>query len=169
MSALGVYLMDSRRMQNNIQEYDVDAEANCEIPFPFEFIIKQTPVSSQTSNGKSKERWKCVVGKHAKERISELRELYFYDDRPLMATIYYFPPDSMDGDVDNIVKPILDGMKKVIYEDDNYIERVVVQKFEPESTWSLSSPSSILEGVVSMDKPVVYIKIDDDQSWRINQ
>lgn len=54
-----------------------------------------------------------------------LREFYFIDQRPLATTIFYFPPTAMGGDVDNIVKLIVDGMVAVIYPDDRFLERII--------------------------------------------
>jgi crossover junction endodeoxyribonuclease RusA len=98
--------------------------------------------------------------------VETLREWIYLDERPLAATIFYFPPAKMDGDVDNIVKLILDGMKNVIYLEDNLIERVTVQKFEPDITWTFRSLTSKLEEAVESEPPVIYIRIDDDLSWR---
>jgi crossover junction endodeoxyribonuclease RusA len=136
------------------------------LPFPIEFLINDTPRSHQSKNSDGKERWKLKVGQIAKEHIDTLREWVFLDERPLAATIFYFPPDKMDGDVDNIVKLILDGMKKVIYLEDSFIERVTVQKFEPDITWTFRSLTAKLEEAVDGDPPVIYIRIDDDLSWR---
>src|ERR1700733_5812754 len=91
------------------------------LPFPIEFLINDTPRSHQSKNSDGKERWKLKVSQIAKEHVDTLREWVFLDERPLAATIFYFPPDKMDGDVDNIVKLILDGMKKVIYLEDSLI------------------------------------------------
>jgi len=66
--------------------------------------------------------------------------LGFLDDRPLAVTIYHFPIAAMTGDVDNIVKLIIDGMIAIAYLDDSVVERVTVQKFEPEIDWSFSPP-----------------------------
>ena len=60
--------------------------------------------------------------------MKTLRDFFFIDNRPLAATIFYFPPTEMDGDVDNIVKLIVDGMVTIIYPDDRLLERIVVQE-----------------------------------------
>ena len=112
-----------------------DDEIDFRIPFPVEFAIGRTPLSAQATNKVAKEDWKEVVRKCASDKIAEVREQYFLDDRALMATIYYFPPTKMQGDVDNIVKPILDAMTHIVYLNDRHIERVVVQKFEPGLAW----------------------------------
>jgi crossover junction endodeoxyribonuclease RusA len=72
----------------------------------------------------------------------------------------------MAGDIDNIVKPILDVLKAIIYHDDNMVERVLVQRFEPGVAWSFGSLPEKL--VVALDRPppVVYIRIDGDLAWR---
>ena len=67
----------------------------------------------------------------ARTRVRAVDDLGFIDERPVAETIYYFPDTPMRGDVDNIVKPILDGMKSAVYPDDKVVERVLVQKFEP--------------------------------------
>jgi crossover junction endodeoxyribonuclease RusA len=131
-----------------------------------ELVIGRTPVSAQAANARSKEEWKKTIGEIASRSISEKREWWNTDERPLSATIYYFPPDEMQGDIDNIVKPILDGMTNIVYNDDRYIEKIVVQKFEAGRDWRFRSPSEVLERAVKMEKPALYIRVDDDLSWR---
>lgn len=139
--------------------------------FPFEIYIIGTPVSLQAKSH-SKERWKNDIKKVAKERIEETVELAWLEPEPLSATIYYFPIAEMAGDIDNIVKPIMDALIKVIYLDDKSVEAVTVQKFEPQATWGFSEPSeqlsAAIDATVDQDKlnPVVYIKILNDLSWR---
>ena len=72
----------------------------------------------------------------------------------------------MQGDVDNIVKPIMDALVHLAYNDDRAIERVVVQKVEPGIGWDFATASNQLVNALSLAPPVVYIRIDDDLSWR---
>lgn len=74
----------------------------------------------------------------------------------------------MEGDIDNIVKPILDALIGVAYPNDRVIERVLVQKFEPDVDWSFDKPSEILVQALETSAPVVYIRLDDDLEWRRN-
>nr|WP_294507173.1 RusA family crossover junction endodeoxyribonuclease [uncultured Rhodopila sp.] len=137
------------------------------MPFPVEFLIQDTPLSHQSKNANAKERWKRKVGEAAKARVDALRDFFFLDGRALAATIFYFPSAPMDGDVDNIVKLIVDGMIAVIYPDDRLLERITVQKFEPETDTVLRSLTPTLEQATEMERPVVYIRIDDDLRWRV--
>lgn len=59
----------------------------------------------------------------------------------------------MVGDVDNIVKPILDALSKFIYVDDHQVERLVVQKFEADNIFGFSSPSPALLAALAQNKP----------------
>ena len=136
------------------------------LPFPIEFMIQRTPRSLQSKNAKAKEEWKLVVRQAVKDCIDAQCEFTLLDDRPLAAKILYFSPAPMEGDVDNIVKLILDGMLEVVYFDDKVIERVIVQKIEPGITVEFSSITEKLEQAAGAEPPVVYIRIDDDLIWR---
>ena len=50
-------------------------------------------------------------------------------------TIFFFPQAEMQADIDNCAKPILDAMGRFVYADDRQVDRMVVQKFEPERPW----------------------------------
>lgn len=121
---------------------------------------------SLQGSAQSKERWKETVKDAARKRCQESVEWYFLDNRPLAVTIYYFPVAPMVGDVDNIVKLILDALKNVAYPDDRYVERVTVQKFEPGLDWDFANPSDQLLAALEAGPPVVYVRIDDDLNWR---
>ncbi|WP_298955199.1 RusA family crossover junction endodeoxyribonuclease [uncultured Methylobacterium sp.] len=136
------------------------------LPFPIEFAIHKTPRSLQSKNGRAKEDWKRLVRQAARDRIDAQRELTWLDDRPLAAKILYFAPAPMDGDVDNIVKLILDGMLGAVYRSDRVIERVIVQKIEPGIVVQFASMTGTLEEALGAEPPVVYIRVDDDLSWR---
>ena len=68
----------------------------------------------------------------------------------------------MQGDVDNRVKPILDAMVRCVYSDDEIIERVVVQKFEPGRIFAFQDPSAVLVSALQAQDPVIYIRITGD-------
>lgn len=68
----------------------------------------------------------------------------------------------MQGDIDNIVKPILDALTRHIYQNDHQVERVLVQKFEPDNVFGFSVPSGILEDALRRPKPNLYVRLSDD-------
>lgn len=133
--------------------------------YPLEFFIGATPLSLQ-AKAASKARWMEVVRDAARARIDATNELGFVADGPFGLTIYYFPNAPMVGDIDNIVKPIMDALIHLVYNDDRAIERVLVQKLEPGVDWSFAQPSEQLAGALLVTPPVVHIRIDDDPIWR---
>jgi crossover junction endodeoxyribonuclease RusA len=68
----------------------------------------------------------------------------------------------MVGDIDNIVKPVLDALGKHIYVDDHQVHRVLVQKFEPRNVFPFESPSSTLKDALNRTGPILYIRLSDD-------
>lgn len=68
----------------------------------------------------------------------------------------------MQGDLDNRLKPILDAMVRCVYSDDEVIERIVAQKFEPGRVFAFSNPSDVLRSALGAGEPVVYIRVTDD-------
>jgi crossover junction endodeoxyribonuclease RusA len=135
--------------------------------FPLEIFIAATPRALGASSS-SKDRWKASVEDFARKRIDETVEFSWLDQRPVALSIYYFSAAPMEGDVDNIIKPIMDALIGVAYQDDRVVERVVAQKFEPEVEWSFDEPSEILSAALDAEAPVVYIRVDDDLAWRRN-
>lgn len=133
--------------------------------FPLEFFIEETPKSLQASS-RSKEQWRATVKWAATARIQQTVGWHYLDDRRLAVTIFYFSPAEMERDIDNIVKPILDGMIGVAYLNDRVVERVLVQNFERGIEKSFTDISQIFADALDKDEPVVYIRVDDDLTWR---
>jgi crossover junction endodeoxyribonuclease RusA len=130
-----------------------------EIMFPIEFLVSGTPVSLSSQNPNAREQWKDRV-KNASSRA--LPDPHFASNERLAVTIYYFPAERMQGDVDNIVKLILDGMCRHVFVDDRQVERVVVQKFEPGSIFSFTKPTPLMIEAINGPKPILYIRVSTD-------
>jgi crossover junction endodeoxyribonuclease RusA len=130
-----------------------------EVVFPIEFLVSGTPVSLSTENAIARDQWKDRV-RTAGSRC--LPSPHFASNERCAVTIYYFPAQRMQGDVDNIVKFILDAMKQHIFIDDRQVERVVVQKFEPGNVFNFANPSETLIEALNSDKPLVYIRVSND-------
>jgi len=130
-----------------------------EIEFPLEFIVEGTAVSLQAKRRDSIDQWKARIVEASR---AVLPEGHFATEAPLAITLFYFPPDAMEGDLDNIVKHILDALDKHIYMDDRQIQRIVVQKFEPENVFEFGSPSPALRDALNRPKPILYVRLSDD-------
>jgi hypothetical protein len=81
-----------------------------EVQFPVEIVLHGVPLSLQAS-AQSRKRWQQRIRTAARV---ELPEFYFAAEAPIKVTIYYFPDAPMDGDIDNIVKPILDAFSRFV-------------------------------------------------------
>ncbi|MDB5615657.1 MAG: uncharacterized protein JWQ22_3310 [Devosia sp.] len=135
-------------------------------PYPLEVLVDGVPLSLQAS-APSRAAWIAKVRAASLKRRDETTELAFLDERPLSVTIFYFCAAPMEGDIDNIIKPILDGLIGAAYLDDAVVERVTAQKCEPDVDWQFTGPSEQLASVLDRDPPAVYIRVDDDLSWRV--
>lgn len=126
--------------------------------FPISFSVKGTPVSLK-ARGYSRKQWVEMVKTAAKNAIPRGWEPY---SQNLSVTIYDFPSDPPQGDIDNIIKRIQDAMNGIVYDDDKRVSRVVAQRFLPEEYEEISElPEMMAEALVN-DPPFVYISIGED-------
>jgi crossover junction endodeoxyribonuclease RusA len=96
-----------------------------QLDFPIEVLVEGTPVSSQAQRAASRAEWR--------ERVREASRLALPDaawatKAQVAVTLFYFPAAAMEGDIDNIVKPVLDALAPHIYLDDSQVDRILVQK-----------------------------------------
>jgi len=129
-----------------------------EIEFPLEFIVAGTPVSLQAKRPASRDAWRQLARTASR---ASLPDFFFASDKRLAVTIYYFPLERMRGDIDNIVKPILDALSHHIYMDDEQIERLVVQKFESGNAFEFARPSTKLAEAIKGPTPVLFVRLSE--------
>ena len=73
--------------------------------------------------------------------------------------IYFYEDTSPDIDVDNIIKPILDALKGLAFEDDNQIVDVICRKRQINGSFRVRKMSSVLaEGFIG-GTDFVYLRI----------
>ncbi len=90
---------------------------------PLSFVVQGVPVSAQTRNRRWRRRWIDKVKSAAAAAIGNVEPLAV----EVSVVLVYFYRDG-SPDVDNIIKPILDGMNQVVYEDDRLIDQVTARK-----------------------------------------
>ncbi len=130
-----------------------------ELQFPIEFLVSGTPVSAQAKQARSRDDWKQRVKQASSDRLPDD---YWATEGRMAATLFFFPDQPMQGDIDNIVKLVLDALTRHIYRDDRQVERVVVQKFEPQDLFPFAAPSERLAEALNGDKPILYVRLSDD-------
>ena len=130
-----------------------------EITFPIEFVVHGTPVSLQAKRAASRDEWKGRIRTASKTAIPNP---HFASDERMAVTLFYLPDEPMQGDIDNIIKPILDALSQHIYLDDNQVERILVQKFEPGNVFSFQQPTDTFLMALNGKKPVLYVRVSNN-------
>jgi Holliday junction resolvase RusA-like endonuclease len=123
---------------------------------PFEFVVDGPPVSQQARRRARVRRWTEEVRRSAAQDwpVGEFPEM-----GPIMLTIIYFY-DAVEVDVDNILKPILDALKGLLYMDDNQIADILCRKRNLNSNLRIENPSSMLVDRFSRGKEFLYIVVE---------
>ena len=130
-----------------------------EIEFPIELIVAGTPVSQQAKLKVNIDEWK---GRVRDACAPTLPAPHFATLAAVGVVLYYLPADEMKGDLDNIIKPVLDALKQFVFVDDQQVERLLVQKFEPDRTPGLAeSVSSTLQLAWKTERPLLYVRVTD--------
>lgn len=129
-----------------------------ELEFPIEFVVPGTPPSLGASAA-SRTAWKERV---KGESLHRLPEGHWASDGRIAVTLFYFPEGPMEGDVDNIVKTTLDALTRHIYIDDGQVERVLVQRFQPDLMFPFATPTRTLLDALDGEKPLLYIRVSND-------
>jgi hypothetical protein len=127
--------------------------------FLVEFTVAGEPVSLQTRNKAAKTAWMTLVTQASIAGHPRGSAPY---PGAVRVAIYYFSAAPMVGDIDNIVKPILDALCNRVYVDDHQVATVLVRKIEPGQATATTNPSPTLVSALTGMKPLVYIHISDD-------
>jgi crossover junction endodeoxyribonuclease RusA len=121
----------------------------------FEFIVDGPPVSAQARRKRVREAWKAKVAAAA-------HSLWVLGTPPIVSdvsvTITHFH-EGAPGDVDNISKLIIDGMKGVVIADDRQISDLVLQRRALAGPYVLTSPTTEITRGLALLREFVHIAI----------
>ncbi|AVH69799.1 RusA family crossover junction endodeoxyribonuclease [Nostoc sp. 'Lobaria pulmonaria (5183) cyanobiont'] len=109
----------------------------------FEFIVDGPPVSQQArkrGKGNRLQDWKKTVRQEAEKYWSSEQKTA---SGLVMLQITYFY-DSVQIDIDNIVKPIQDAIKGLAYVDDNQVSDLLVRKRNLSGNFRIENMTSTL-------------------------
>lgn len=130
-----------------------------EITFPVEFVVQGTPVSQNPKRRRNYHEWQARVKAAS---TAQLPEPYFATTARIAIVLYYLPSDIMRGDLDNIVKPILDALKQHVFVDDRQVDRILVQRFEPDVMLRpADGATTLLKQAWNNERPLLYVRISD--------
>ncbi len=126
----------------------------------FEFIVNGRPVSQQArkrGKGNRLQDWKKTVRQEAEKYWSSEQKTA---TGLVMLQITYFY-DSVQIDIDNIVKPIQDAIKGLAYVDDNQTSDLLVRKRNLSGNLRIENMTSTLaEGFASGNEFLHIVVID---------
>ena len=126
-----------------------------EVSLPFEFVVFGVPVSLQAS-GPSREAWKSEVAEAAKRKLPEG---YWATSDPLSVAIVYFSRGPSTIDTDNMVKPVLDALTRVLWLDDSQVSEVIARRTDLFVLAGLNDPPADVAAALEMDRPFIYVRV----------
>lgn len=119
----------------------------------FEFVIDGPPVSQQARRRENLRAWRSKVRSEAEQNwpsgqpptsdLVMLRIIYFYND--------------MKVDVDNIVKPIQDALKELVYVDDDQIIDILASKRKRLENLRIDNRSIVLSEGFPRSNDFLYV------------
>lgn len=123
---------------------------------PFEFIIDGPPVSQQTRRRDRLRAWIAEVKQEAGKYC--MKETPPTTTTVMLQIIYLY--ESVSVDVDNIIKPIQDALKGLIYVDDDQVTDVLIRKRDLNGSFRVENPSRTLAEGFSRGNEFLYIVVE---------
>jgi crossover junction endodeoxyribonuclease RusA len=123
---------------------------------PFEFLIRKRPLSQQAQHNRLRQ-WKEFV---KAEAMRYWNPAHLPADGPVCITLVYLY-DEAAGDVDNIIKPIVDALIGLAYLDDAVVTDVIGRKRQLGGTFDLTRASPVLIEGFEYGNVFVYVHIAD--------
>ena len=124
---------------------------------PFEFTVDGPPVSQQTKNRSRLQSWEAAVRSRAAARWpAQCPPL----TQPLrVVLVYYYEGEPLD--TDNMIKPIWDALKGLVYQDDGQINDAGAHRRSLDGSFQVRHMSPVLaEGFVG-GRGFVYVRVEE--------
>ena len=122
-----------------------------------EFVLPRRPVSQQARRQERLRDWKRFVSEHARLAVEQpgisvtepvaVRLLYLYDEIAI--------------DIDNILKPILDALVGVVFEDDAVVTDVEIRRRRLGVAFAVDAVSPVLAAGFALGQELVYVALTD--------
>jgi hypothetical protein len=126
--------------------------------YEFSLIGPAVSLRAKDKNAKRYQRWIETV----KQTITSQLPSGFTPTRAKVSVVIsnYYTADPPD--VDNIIKPILDGMNGVVYQDDAQVYRVTSEKYMQDDDLHLVNPSATLAKAIESTDELLFVVV----SWQ---
>ena len=121
---------------------------------PMEFIVAGQPRTMQTKSPKSRQDWRDRCRRSAQNAAAMTGDSLEYS-----VSITHFHSDANSVDIDNIIKPILDALKGIVWEDDLSVVEVRARRTDLSREFNPINPSSILVEALIGYPEFIWVRI----------
>lgn len=125
--------------------------------FPIEIVVEGNPRSSQ-ARAAGLSAWKSQLGGVLRGALSEP---VFLSAQPLRFTFYWFADAEAPGDLDNMLKPVLDAAVGVVMLDDQQVQSISAEFYPPSRPIDFTDPSPRLVDALERARPFIYIRFEE--------
>lgn len=133
------------------------AERRIHLMEPFEFVIPSRPVSQQARRRKLLQEWQQFVRTHA---VRNWTPVHSMAAAPVSMTVIHLY-DEVALDVDNILKPIMDALIGLTFDDDSRVTDATSRRRYLKGTFRLEGVSPALAGGFALGREFVYVRVAD--------
>ena len=121
-----------------------------------EFVVYGIPVSQQARRKERVRDWRARVRAAAEANLTQGGNPT--QESVTLTIIYFF--DSIDLDVDNLVKPIQDALEGLVYENDAQVVESRSLKRNIRGSYNLDIISPVLAGALTTGREFIYVRIE---------
>lgn len=126
---------------------------------PLEFVVRGTPVSAQAKNPKHRRAWSARVTDAARAAVREEDRV---DASDVRLVLVWFHAEENVADLDNVAKPILDGLVGVAMGSDAQVAELVVRRTSLQLGIELQNPPAVVAAALEGGQDFVYLRICSD-------
>jgi hypothetical protein len=121
-----------------------------------EFVVPGPPISNQ-SPGPNLTTWRATIAGQAQNQWA--KPLLTGNLKAIIVNFYAGNKPSVD--VDNMSKPILDAMEKIVYDDDRQIVQAEITHVKIGAAFSIAGVSKLLVTALQAGQQFVYVRLED--------
>lgn len=133
------------------------------VSLPLECVLYGVPATLQSANARI-EQWKSYVKDALRERRGSGTSCLPHGVPVRVRVRYYFAGQLADRDTDNILKPILDAAKGVIYQDDRQVIEACSHRFSRDEGSHVTGNELTLQALRAWTSDFVHIQFRDGLS-----
>jgi Holliday junction resolvase RusA-like endonuclease len=122
-----------------------------------EYVVAGIPISNQSAGSPALLSWRAAVEAEARSGWNNLP----LTGKLKVVIINFHRGDRPSLDLDNMSKPILDVMQKLVYGDDRQIRQAELTHVRVDAPFVLVGASKLVVASIQAGNDFVYVRIDD--------